>query len=340
MKALRIVSNNPPLLNVVEVPTPAPGSKQVLVRVSAAGLNRADIFQLHGHYEVPKDAPADIPGLEFAGVVESRGAGVSAFVEGQRVFGLCGGGAHAQYIVSPEELLMPTPDNLSDTEAAAVPEAFITVHDALVTQASMRAGERVLIHAIGSGVGLAALQTVRAWNCVAFGTSRSKRKLEAVRNLKLGSARAPDRDAGLNFVLPAVFDEAILKRTDGKGVDIILDPIGAAYFDRNLKLLEERGRLVIIATLGGTTVDLPLSTLMRKRLRLVGTMLRNRSLEEKSAATRAFQRDVLPKFASAELTAVVDRCFPLAQAMDAYSYMQANENFGKIVLTVFDAPRH
>lgn len=334
MKALRIVAGDPPRLEVAALAVPEPGPRQALVRVAAAGLNRADLLQLAGNYPVPADAPADIPGLEFAGVVEKVGPGCSRVVRGKRVFGLCGGGAHAQFIVSPEELLMAVPNRLSDVEAAAIPEAFITAHDALVTQAGMQAGERVLIHAIGSGVGVAALQLVSSWGCEAFGTARSQAKIDAAMRLSTDPAF---RVGHVFACTPDAFDEEILKLTSGEGVDVILDPVGAGYLQRNLNAIAERGRLVIIATMGGSSATLPLLLLMRKRLRLIGTVLRSRSLLEKAAAARAFERDVLPKLASGELKAVVDRTFPLDQAADAYAYVADNRNFGKVVLTMSES---
>jgi putative PIG3 family NAD(P)H quinone oxidoreductase len=331
MKVVRIISGDPPRLDVTTAPTPTPGPRQALVRIAASGLNRADLLQLAGHYQVPADAPPDIPGLEFAGTIEEVGPHCSRVVRGKRVFGLCGGGAHAQFIVSPEELLMAVPSRLSDVEAAAIPETFITAHDALVTQANMEAGERVLIHAIGSGVGVAALQLASAWDCETFGTARSQSKIDAAMRLSTDPAF---RLGHLFACAPDVFDKEILRLTGGEGVDIILDPVGGAYFDRNLNAIALRGRLVIIATLGGATATLPLPVLMNKRLRLIGTMLRTRTLLEKAAATRAFERDVMPKLVAGDVRPVVDRTFPLEEVVDAYAYLAENRNFGKVVLTM------
>jgi putative PIG3 family NAD(P)H quinone oxidoreductase len=308
-------------LDIAEVPKPQAQPGEVLVRIAASGLNRADVLQRKGLYPPPPSAPANIPGLEFAGVVESVGTGVSRVAPGQRVFGLCSGGAHAEYIASAEDLLMNVPDSMSDIEAGAIPEAYITAHDALVVQAALQRGERVLIHAIGSGVGLAALQTAQAKGCKVFGTSRNAYKRKRVEALGAHLVCAPE-----------IFDEEILRTTDG--VDVILDPVGGPYFERNLRVLASLGRLVIIATMGGTKAELPLAALMRKRLRLIGTMLRSRSLEEKVAATAAFSRDVLPKLAAGELRVIVDRIFPMSQSAQAYDFMEQNKNLGKIVLTI------
>jgi NADPH2:quinone reductase len=333
MKALRIALGTPPRLEIADLPKPQPGVKQALVRVTAAGVNRADILQARGMYPPPADAPADIPGLEFNGVVESLGPECRRVTAQQRVFGICSGGAHAQYVVSHEELLMPVPSRLDDVHAGAVPEAYITAHDALVTQSEMQPGELVLIHAIGSSVGLAAMDIVLAWGCVPSGTSRSSRKLDKARAIAQSKYRGGN--GTLVFCTPDAFDEKILEATAGAGVDIVLDPVGGAYFERNLNVLALCGRLVIIATLSGTTATLPMSVLMHKRLRLIGTMLRTRSLEEKARASRAFERDVLPKLASGELKPIVDRTFPLEEAAEAYAYLEQNKNFGKIVLTMF-----
>jgi NADPH:quinone reductase len=319
MKALRIGPSGE--LTVAEVPRPKEKPGEALVRIHAAGLNRADVSQRLGKYPAPADAPADIPGLEFAGVVEV--SPTNRLRRGERVFGLTGGGAQAEYIAIPEMLLVSTPSKLTDVEAAGVPEAFVTAHDALFTQASMRRGERLLIHAVASGVGLAALALGKFAGCTVFGTSRSAKKLERVRSLGIDLALEPEK-----------FDEHILRATNGTGMDVILDPVGADYFERNLAVLANRGRLVVISTMGGANAQLSLNTLMRKRLQLVGTMLRNRLLAEKVAAVQAFARDVLPLFASGGIKPVIEATYPLSRAAEAYDAMQANRTFGKVVLTI------
>jgi len=228
---------------------------------------------------------------------------------------------------------MPVPKTLDDIHAAAVPEAYITSHDALVTQCAMQPGEYVLIHAVGSSVGLAALDIVLAWGCVPSGTSRSSHKLDKARDFARTRYRGGSET--LVFCTPDRFGEEVLKATAGAGADIILDPVGGAYFEQNINSLALCGRLMIIATLGGTMVTLPLPVLMHKRLRLIGTMLRTRTLEEKAAASRAFERDISPKLASGELKPTVDRTYPLEEAAEAYAYVEQNKNFGKVVLTMF-----
>jgi putative PIG3 family NAD(P)H quinone oxidoreductase len=319
MKALRIGANG--ALAIDDVPMPVPKAGEVLVRIRAAGLNRADVAQRLGKYPAPPDAPADIPGLEFAGVLETGSS--TRLAVGQRVFGLCGGGAQAEYIAIAEQLVLPAPAGLSDIQAAAVPEAFVTAHDALFTQASLRRGERLLVHAAASGVGLAALALAKSAGCAVFGTSRSPEKLQRIRAMGIDLAVGPDR-----------FDAEIRRATGGAGMDVVLDPVGGAYFERNLEVLATRGRLVILSTMGGAVAQLPLRLLMSKRLHLIGTTLRNRSLPEKAAPVQAFARDVLPLLASGAVAPVVDAIYPLERAPEAYEAMQSNRTFGKVVFTL------
>ncbi len=319
MKALRIGDGG--ALAVVDVPRPKPKPKEALVRITTAGLNRADVSQRRGKYPAPPDVPADIPGLEFAGVIEE--AASTRLRPGQRVLGLTGGGAQAEYIAIPEDLLLAAPEGISDIEAGAIPEAYITAHDALCTQAALHRGERVLVHAVASGVGLAALQIAKALGCIIFGTSRSPEKLERVRSMGIDLACAPDD-----------FEQHVQSATHGEGVNVILDPVGGAYFERNLKVLASRGCLVIISTMGGANVELSLALLMRKRLRVLGTMLRNRSLEEKVAAVRAFAQDLMPLLESGQLKPIIDATYPLERADEAYEAMERNRNVGKIVLVL------
>lgn len=318
MKALRIGDGGE--LTIAEVPTPKARDGESLVRIRAAGLNRADVSQRRGKYPAPPGFPQDIPGLEFAGVVEN---GSGRFSAGTRVCGLTAGGAQAEFIATPDDLLLELPPTLSDVDAGAVPEAYITAHDALVTQAGLRARERVLVHAVASGVGIAAVQIAKALGCTTFGTSRTPEKLKRMEQV------------GLDFGCePEGFDEAILGMTAGAGVDVILDPVGGAYLERNLNSLSPLGRLVILSTMGGASATLAIPVLMRKRLRLMGTMLRNRSQAEKAHATQALERDLWPLFANGMLKPVVDATYPLERAAEAYEAMESNGTFGKIVLTL------
>ncbi len=319
MKALRIGDAGE--LAIVDVPQPKLKPKEALVRISAAGLNRADVSQRRGKYPAPPDAPADIPGLEFAGVIEEPAS--TRLQPGQRVFGLTGGGAQAEYIAIREDLLLAVPEGISDIEAAAIPEAYVTVHDALCTQAALQRGERLLVHAVASGVGLAALQIAKAFGCEVYGTSRTPEKLERVRSMGIDLACGPQE-----------FEQRIESVTHGEGVNVILDPVGGAYFESNCKVLASCGRLVILSTMGGANVALSLAVLMRKRLRVFGTMLRNRSLKEKAAALRSFAHDLMPLVEAGQLKPVIYATYPLERAAEAYEMMERNRNVGKIVLVL------
>ncbi len=324
MKAVIITKpGGPEVLKVQEVETPEPFGDLVRVRVRASGVNRADVLQRAGGYPAPAGSPATIPGLEFAGEVDAVGPLVRAWKPGQRVMGLAGGGAQAEYILAHEGLLVEIPANLDFVQAAAVPEVFMTAHDALFTQAGLRMGERVLVHAAGSGVGTAAIQLARAVGATVFGTSRTPAKLERAREL------------GLDFALPAQdFAAEVQRLTDGQGVQVALDFVGAAYLEQNMLALGNWGRLVILATLGGTQGNLDIGLLMGKRISVKGVTLRTRTLEEKLAVTRLFATSVLPLLASGKVRPIVERTYPLAEIGLAHAAMGANENFGKLVITI------
>ena len=309
----------PEVLRVLERPKPEPKADELLVRVRAAGLNRADLLQRAGHYPAPPGSPQDIPGMEFCGVVQAVGSAVQSRRVGERVFGIVGGGAQAEYLVAPEKAAIVVPEALSDVEGGGIPEAYITAHDALYVQAALNVGERVLVHAVGSGVGIAALQLAKARGCVVFGTARSPEKLERAEALGL--------DTGID-VKNMAFDEV------ARDVNVIIDFVGGPYFEKNINALAVRGRLVIVSTLGGQSASLPLRTLMSKRLRIMGTMLRSRSNDEKGEATQAFAQDVIPLFANRSIRVPIDRVFKLEEAPAAHRYMEENRNFGKIVLAI------
>src|SRR5882672_9064606 len=251
-------------LEVREVESPArPTADRVRVRVRAAGLNRADVWQRMGHYPAPPGYPPDIPGLEFAGEVDEVGDEVRTWKRGQRVFGITAGGAQAEYIVVPENHLAEIPANLDWVEAAAVPEVFITAHDALFTRANLRPGETMLVHAAGSGVGTAAIQLARAAGARAFGTSRTADKLEDRKSYGLSGAVVVGADR-------QVLSEAVEKWTGGFGVNVIIDLVGAKYLEANLKALAAKGRLVLVSTTAGSEAKLDFSSVMSKRLTIVG----------------------------------------------------------------------
>ncbi|HLM54867.1 MAG TPA: NAD(P)H-quinone oxidoreductase, partial [Pyrinomonadaceae bacterium] len=301
---------------------------RVRVRVRAAGLNRADLLQRRGHYPAPPGAPRDIPGLEFAGEVEQPGEDARAWKAGQRVFGITAGGAQAEYVVVPESHLAEIPEGLSFEEAAAVPEVFITAHDALFTQARLQAGESVLVHAAGSGVGTAAVQLARAAGAGAvYGTARTAGKLERARAFGLDEGVAVGDD-------PRAFAGAVREWTKGVGVAVVLDLVGASYLDASLDALAPRGRLMLVGTLGGSTAALNFGKVMAKRLSITGTVLRARSHEEKARAVRLFAAHVLPLFGRGLVRPVLDSSFTLGRVNEAYARLESNETFGKVVLSL------
>jgi putative PIG3 family NAD(P)H quinone oxidoreductase len=333
MLAVKILSHEGAgRLEVCEVERPSARADRVRVRVRAAGLNRADLLQKRGRYPAPPDAPADIPGLEFAGEVEQLGEEARAWRLGARVFGITAGGAQAEYIVVPESHLAEIPERLSFEEAAAVPEVFITAHDALFTQGGLRMGERVLIHAVGSGVGTAAVQLARAAGAGAvYGTARTAEKVERAREFGMDEGVSVSDD-------PRAFAEAVRGWTKGAGVNVVLDLVGATYLDANLDALAPHGRMLLIGTLGGTSASLDFRRMMGKRLRITGTVLRARSTEEKSAAVRRFAAEVVPLLNLGLVRPVLDSTFNLQNVDVAYSRLESNETFGKVVLRVNREP--
>lgn len=306
---------------------PEPTVDRVLVRVRASALNRADLLQRRGLYPAPAGVPADIPGLEFAGEVESTGPETERVRVGMRVFGITGGGAQAEYITVPESTLAPVPDNLDWAEAASIPEAFITAHDALFTLAGLEMGERVLVHAAGSGVGLAAIQLARAAGAVVYGTSRTPEKLERAREFGLSEALAVGAD-------PSLMAEAVRVWTRGAGVDVILDLVGAKYLSANLDSLALKGRLLFVGTTAGASAEIDFGTVMRKRLKIIGTVLRSRSVEEKALATRRFEKHVLPLLGHGVVHPVIDKIYNMEEVRAAHTRLESNASFGKVVLII------
>lgn len=313
----------PEVLEEREVPEPEPGRGEIRVRVHAAGVNRADLLQRRGLYPAPADAPADVPGLEYAGIIDAVGAGVSGLRPGDRVMGIVGGGAYAEAVVVSASLAVLIPERLTFEDAAAVPEAFITAHDAVFTLMGLRAGERLLVHAVGSGVGIAALQLAKVFGARVLGTSRSGWKLDRARDLGL--------DVGIEAGGPG-FADVVQRHTDGAGVDAILDLVGGAYLADNLRALAVKGRMAVVGLVSGARAELDLGLLLRKRLTLIGTALRSRSTEEKAAATRAFADATLSLLAAGRIRPVVDAVISMREAAEAHRRMEANLNFGKIVL--------
>lgn len=317
----------PEVLEIREVDRPVPSPDSVLVRVRAAGLNRADLLQRQGKYPPPAGYPAEMPGIEFAGEVAETGAQVRSWKKGQRVFGLTGGAAHAEYLAIHERLIAEIPPSLDWKQAAAVPEVFIAAHDALWQQAALSRGETVLVNAVGSGVGIAAIQLARAMNARAFGTSRTPDKIEKAQEYGLADG----------IVLRDNLDElaaAAERWTGGKGFDVFLDLVGGSYPSTVQKMMALKGRMIFIGTMAGSRYELDARYVMSKRLCLRGTVLRSRTQEEKVAATQAFAREVLPVLANGTLRPVLDSVFSLDEIVKAHERLESSQTFGKVVIEI------
>ena len=307
-----------PDLALVERPAPRPGEGELLVSVRAVGLNRADLLQRLGRYPAPPGWPTDVPGLEYAGVVTAIGEGVTRFAIGDRVMGLVGGGAMVEQLVIHEAEAIRVPDRLGDIEAAAVPEAFLTAWDALVIRGRAVAGDRVLFHAIGSGVGTAALQFAPLLGVTMIGTSRTAGKLERCRALGLHHGVLTTDDDWPTAV--------------GAPVQLIIDTLGAKALTANLGLLAPLGRLVVLGTMTGSETTIDLGVVLRKRLSIIGTAMRNRGAAERRALMARFDAEVLPHFASGALTPLVEAVVPMTEAVRGYDLLAGNTTFGKVVL--------
>jgi putative PIG3 family NAD(P)H quinone oxidoreductase len=298
----------------------------VRVRIHATAVNRADLLQRLGMYPAPPGSPRDIPGIEIAGEVDAVGENVSEWKVGDRVFGIVGGGGYAEAIAVPARTLARIPHGMSFTDAGAVPEAFLTAWDGMVDQGRLAAGETVLVHAAGSGVGTAAVQIARAIGARSIGTARTRAKLDRARELGL--------DEGIVVDGAASFADEVRARTGGRGVDVVVELVGGAYVAQDLACIAHRGRIVVIGMMAGPRVDFDLNTLMRKRVEVRGTMLRSRPLEEKILTALALDRHLAPLFERGALKPIVDRVLPLRDAAEAHRAMQSNETFGKVVLEV------
>jgi NADPH:quinone reductase len=313
----------PEVLELRDEPLPEPGHGEVRVRVHATAVNRADLLQRAGRYPAPADAPQHIPGLEYAGEIDATGVDVSRWRAGDRVMGLVGGGSYAEYLITHEDEAVAVPERLSLIEAAAVPESFITAHDALFTRMQLAHGETLLIHAVGSGVGTAALQLAKAAGARVLGTQRSRWKLEKA--TALGLDVAIDTSAE-DFV------EAVLHATNGRGVDGVLDLVGGDYLGGDISALAEKGRVLLVGLVAGAKHTLDLRAVLNRRATIIGTVLRARSRPEKIEATQAFAADVLPLLADGTVVPIIDEVLPLAEAARAHEIMAENRNYGRIVL--------
>lgn len=324
---LAIVISPAGTLEQRDVARPHCGPGQVLVRVRATAVNRADLLQVAGRYPVPEGVPADIPGLEFAGEIAEAGPGVAEWRAGDRVMGIVGGGAYAEFVVVHHGALVAIPPGLTFDAAAAFPEAFITAHDALISQAALQPGESVLIHAVGSGVGLAAVQVASWRGAVAFGTTRTAAKLEAARGLGLRDGVAVHGDL-------ATIAAGARAWCGDAGMDVVLDLVGGAYVAVGIEVLGMHGRLILVGTIAGNRAELRLDRMLRKRLTVRGTVLRARTDEEKAAATRAFAADLLEPIAAGRVVAPVHAVVPLPAAAEAHRMVADDANTGKVVLAV------
>jgi putative PIG3 family NAD(P)H quinone oxidoreductase len=325
MRAVTLTGfGGPEVLAVLEVPTPRPGPEQVLVRVRATALNRADTLQRRGLYP-PPPGDSEVLGLELAGEVEAWGNAVTGFRKGQRVFGLVGGGGYAQYALLDHRMAMEIPEGWSFEQAAAVPEVFFTANETLFVLGELKPGETVLIHAGGSGVGTAAIQMARFIGATAYVTAGSQDKID--RCMALGAS------AGINYKAHD-FAEEIKRLTGGTGVDVVEDFLGASYFARNISILKNGGRLILVALMGGSKVEADLAVIQRKRLKVIGSVMRSRPLADKREITRRFQERWLPALVSGAIKPIIDSVYPMDQVRDAHVAMEENRNFGKIILKV------
>ncbi len=324
MKAIIITEpGGPEVLDWQETADPIVAPTELLVRVHTSGVNRADLLQRRGLYPPPPGA-SPILGMEMAGEITAVGSECGPGWEpGQRVMALLGGGGYAEQVAVPAVLAMPVPPNLSFEEAGAIPEAFLTAYLNLFRLGNLQPGETVLIHAGGSGVGTAAIQLAREAGAQVMVTAGSDEKL--ARCQELGAT-------GLINYKHGSFAAKIKELTGGQGVNLILDFIGADYFEANIASLALGGRLVLIGQLSGGKTEIDLGQIMRRRLHVTGTTLRARSLEDKADLTRGLSELALSRFGDGRLKPVVDRVFPMAEAAQAHRYMETNANFGKIML--------
>ncbi|HEV3216607.1 MAG TPA: NAD(P)H-quinone oxidoreductase [Vicinamibacterales bacterium] len=323
MRAIAISHpGGPDVLRPVELPVPEPRADELLIRVTAAGVNRPDLMQREGKYPPPAGA-SDIPGLEVAGTVASCGSAVERWREGDRVCALVAGGGYAEYCAVPAVQCLPVPGGLELQDAGAVPETFFTVWTNVFERGRLRAGESFLVHGGAGGIGTTAIQMARAFGARVFATARTTEKCDACR--RLGAERAVNyRDEDFVAVLTAL--------TEGRGVDVILDMVGAEYFQRNIDLLAMEGRLLQIAMLHGSKAELSLVRLLRQRLTITGSTLRSRTVEEKGEIARAVERSVWPLVEAGKVRPVIYARFPLSQASDAHRLMETDRHIGKIVL--------
>lgn len=313
------------VLRLAEVPMPQLRSGDLLVRVKAAGVNRADLLQRKGYYGRPSYGESDLLGLEVAGEVIAVGSDVTDIQPGERVMAIVGGGAYAEYARVDRDLAVRIPENLDDIGAAAVMESFVTAWEAAVHLGGTARGGAVLIHAAAGGVGSAGVEIAHALGARIFATANSERRADV---------RALGAEAVFDYRLED-FEQGVHDATGGRGVDVIVDFVGGDYLSRNLRSLAPGGRLVQVGLLGGQdSTTIPLALLLHKHLRLIGTVMKSRTADEKRAMVRRFAEGALPMFTDGRLKPLVGKVFPLAQAAEAHRAMEAGGGFGKIVLEV------
>ncbi len=325
MRQVEIRQPGPPeSLVVVEGPISRPKEGEVLIAVRAAGINRPDLLQRQGAYPPPPGA-SPLPGLEISGEVAEVGPGVAEWRSGDPVCALLAGGGYAEYAVAPAPQCLPIPFGLDWTEAAALPETFFTVWANVFQTGHLQRGEAFLVHGGTSGIGTTAVQLARAFGARVFATAGSAQKCAAC--LRLGA------DAAINYRISDFVSE-VERLTGNEGVDVILDMVGGEYTERNIRVLAPRGRLLQIAFMGGSRVNLDLRPVLTKRLVITGSALRPRTVEEKGAIAQELLAEVWPLLAKGVVKPIIDRTFPLHAAAEAHRYLEAGEHIGKIVLTV------
>ena len=325
MKAIEIAQpGGPDVLKPGERPLPVPAQGEVLIKVAAAGVNRPDVEQRKGTYPPPPGA-SDIPGLEIAGTVAALGPGADRLKIGDAVCALVSGGGYAEFCTAPVPQCLPVPKGLGMAEAAALPETFFTVWQNVFDRARLKGGETILIHGGSSGIGTTAIQMAKAMGARVLATAGSDEKCAAC--VKLGA------DGAINYNTQD-FVEATLAATNKKGADVILDMVGGKYFERNIAALAIEGRLSLIALLGGRDAKIDLGLVLRKRLTVVGSVLRARPVAEKGAVAESLRREIWPLIAAGKIKPVIDSTFTLADAAKAHARMETSAHVGKIVLTI------
>lgn len=324
MKAVEISQPGAPeVLKAVERPMPEAGPGEVLIKVSAAGVNRPDVFQRKGNYPPPAGA-SDLPGLEVAGEIVAGDAAAGGFKVGDKVCALLAGGGYAEYCVAPVEQCLPIPAGLSELEAAGLPETYFTVWSNVFDRGRLAAGETLLVHGGASGIGTTAIQLAKAMGHTVFATAGSDDRVKAIEEL--------GADLGINY-RSQDFVEEVKKATGGRGVDVILDMVAGDYVLRNINCLADDGRIVIIATLGGIKAEIDAGQVLRRRLTVTGSTLRPRPVAFKGAIAKNLREHVWPLLEAGKIRPIIHATFPLAEAYKAHAMMESGDNIGKIILT-------